>query len=68
MPSFSVLWWSWGRALPAPPKAGALPLRGRRPGGAGRGSARPGSPYRYSQAKASPAACTVWSMSPWVWA
>ena len=53
---------------PGAPEAGLLPQSGGGPAEPGGGVPGLGRRYRYSRAKASPAACTVWSMSPWVWA
>lgn len=69
MPSFFCFVVVLGPGTPRPRReAGPSRSAGGGPAEPGGGVPGLGRLYRYSRAKASPAACTVWSMSPWVWA
>ena len=69
MPSFSCLVVVLGPGTPGPAEGrGPSRCAGGGPAEPGRGVPGLGRLYRYSRAKTSPTACTVWSMSPWVWA
>lgn len=68
MPSFFCFVVVLGPGTPRPAEGGGPPAPREGPAEPGGGVPGLGRLYRYSREKASPAACTVWSMSPWVWA